>query len=106
MNCKVGSYVVLKEESNEQLDQDRHLKSRTISDHVTIAISVKLTTMISIRVPRIDKLRMMNKIQELSKQEIKEARKNPNRYFKVLRNQMITNKISNYSKKQENNQTI
>ena len=86
----IGSICILKAHEPEYF-KDKPLRTRTLSDHLAILMSVDFEIIESLRVTKIDKQRMLKKVQELNSMNLYRAKTDPMLTFRELREQMKTN---------------
>ena len=93
MSVDIGSMMILRDK-NELRSSGQCLRENLISDHLLLYSFIDFTPMASVRQPRIDKVTLITRVEEMNRQEISDMRKNFNFEFMSLRNKCIYNTIS------------
>ena len=93
MSIEIGTMMILRDK-NELRSSGQCLRENLISDHLLLYSYVNFTPMASVRQPRINKLTLISRVEEMSRQEIHDIRKNFSFEFLRLRNQCIYNTVS------------
>ena len=96
ININLGSVTILR--ANQEQVQDLSFNKRIQSDHVALTTYVQFKHIESLRIPQIQKVRMLKHIKELPGRAWFAIRNDPIRFFKKIRKSMISNKLSSHDK--------
>ena len=79
--------------------EGKSLRERVQSDHLVLYWFVNMKPMISQKLPRIDKIKLIERVENLTRKKLNAFRKDPLIEFEKLRDEFKTNKIISIRKK-------
>ena len=91
---KPGSIVVLKD-FVEAEHEGACFRDMCQSDHLAIYAWIQMESIVSLRQPRIDKLKILSYFEQSTKYDLRKLRQNFIIEFKRIRNRFIVNLINN-----------